>query len=191
MRRDEQSPQLLHRPSRVQRQERVLPRRENHREPPATAISSAPHHRARGNGAAGSRCADPADRPSRTRRAPRLDHRPSGAPSPWPPASNGRSLRVGWGGVVAGTKVNDDVSDRMSSLRRWFGSTGWRLGGSLGVLRLPVEDLVDALAGLAMLLGHRVGVRVERDTDVGVSKAFLHDLVVAHSDAPNRLCCMS
>lgn len=44
------------------------------------------------------------------------------------------------------------------------------------------EDLVDPGAGLAVLLGDRVGVGVQGHADVRVTEALLHDLVVAHHD---------
>ncbi len=49
------------------------------------------------------------------------------------------------------------------------------------------EHLVDRGAGAAVLLGHGVRVGVEGDLDVGVTQAFLHHLVVADDDAPDRL----
>src|SRR5581483_7198557 len=49
------------------------------------------------------------------------------------------------------------------------------------------EHLVDATTRLAVLIAHSVRVGVERDSDVGMAEALLHDLVVANDDPADRL----
>lgn len=53
-------------------------------------------------------------------------------------------------------------------------------GTAIGTIwQRSLEDPVDEIAGPPVLLGDGVGVGVQRDADVGVAEALLHDLVVA------------
>lgn len=76
------------------------------------------------------------------------------------------------------------ISDEFLKVVPGFGH--WTILSSPQVVRRG-EDLVQAVAGLAVLFADRVGVGVEGDADVGVAKPLLHDLVVAHHNAAHRL----